>query len=36
MIIINGEIYYCDGYEFVPAGITAEEFFNQFSNTEEV
>lgn len=30
MIIIDGQVYYYDGYEFVPAGMTEEEFFNQF------
>lgn len=30
MIIINGQVYYCDGYEYVPAGMTEEEFFSQF------
>lgn len=30
MIIIDGQVYYCDGYEYVPAGMTEEEFFSQF------
>lgn len=30
MIIINGQVYYFDGYEYVPAGMTEEEFFSQF------
>ena len=32
MIIINGQVYYYDGYEYVPAGMTEEEFFSQFDN----
>lgn len=40
MIIIKGQVYYCDGYEYVPAGMTEEEFFSQFdnfaNNTQEV
>ena len=30
MIIINEQVYYFDGYEYVPAGMTEKEFFNQF------
>lgn len=40
MIIIDGQVYYFDGYEYVPAGMTEEEFFSQFdvftNNTQEV
>lgn len=32
MIIIKGQVYYFNGYEYVPAGMTEEEFFNQFDN----
>lgn len=39
MIIIDGQVYYCDGYEYVPTGMTEEEFFSQFgtftSNAQE-
>lgn len=32
MIIINGQVYYYDGFEYVPAGMTEAEYFNQFTN----
>ena len=35
MIIIDGQIYYFDGFEYVPAGLTEEEFFSEFSSQPE-
>ena len=32
MIIIDGQVYYFNGFEYVPAEMTEEEFFNQFDN----
>lgn len=35
MMIYNGEVYYFDGYEYVPAGLTEKEFFSQFTQEED-
>ena len=35
MIIIDGQVYYFDGFEYVPAGMTEEEFFSEFSSQPE-
>lgn len=35
MIIIDGQVYYSNGYEYVPAGMTEEELFSQFSYQHE-
>lgn len=32
MIIINGQVYYYNGFEFVPAGMTEAEYFSQFAS----
>ena len=35
MIIINGQVYYFNGYEYVPAGMSEEELFSEFSSQPE-
>ena len=35
MIIIDGQVYYFNGYEYVPAGLTEEEFFSEFPDQPE-
>lgn len=35
MIIIDGQIYYYDGFEFVSAGMTEAEYFSQFTHQSE-
>ena len=35
MIIIDGQVYYFDGFEYVPAGMTEKEFFSEFSSQPE-
>lgn len=35
MIIIDGQVYYFNGFEYVPAGLTEEEFFSGFTNQPE-
>ena len=35
MIIIDGQVYYFNGYEYVPAGMTEEEFFSECSRQPE-
>lgn len=34
MIIVNGELYYFNGYEYVNAEMTEEEFFNQMQEAK--
>ena len=35
MIIIDGQVYYFDGFEYVPAGLTEEELFSECSRQPE-
>lgn len=35
MIIIDGQVYYFNGYEYIPAGMTEEELFSEFSQQHE-
>lgn len=35
MIIIDGQVYYFNGFEYVPAGMTEEEFFSECSHQPE-
>ena len=35
MIIIGGQVYYFNGYEYVPAGMTEEELFSECSRQPE-
>nr|DAD98570.1 MAG TPA: hypothetical protein [Siphoviridae sp. ctTnV63] len=35
MIIINGQAYYYNGFEHVPAGMTEAEYFSQFTSQSE-
>lgn len=35
MIIIDGQVYYFDGYKYVPAGMTEEELFSECSCQHE-
>lgn len=35
MIIIDGQVYYFDGFEYVPAGMTENELFSEFSSQPE-
>lgn len=30
MIIVDGMVWYFDGFEYVPADMTEEEYFSQF------
>ena len=35
MIIIDGQVYYFNGFEYVPAGMTEKEFFSECSSQPE-
>ena len=35
MIIIDEQVYYFNGYEYVPAGMTEEELFSEFPHQPE-
>lgn len=35
MIIIDGQVYYFNGFEYIPAGLTEEELFSECSRQPE-